>query len=82
MDNLTEKIKTIVSEYTEQNLDSLTGQESLSEIGIDSLALVEIIFDIEEAFDITFPSDSDLAEQQIELNNIDELIKLVTSLVK
>lgn len=81
MATLSEKIKTIVSEYTEQGLEHLSGQESLTDIGIDSLALVEIIFDIEEAFDITIPNEAELANGEFELNNIDDLVKVVNSLV-
>ena len=81
MATLSEKIKTIVSEYTEQDLEHLSGQESLTDIGIDSLALVEIIFDIEEAFDITIPNEAELANGEFELNNIDDLVKVVSSLV-
>lgn len=36
--------------------DSLTPESTLKDLGIDSLEAIETIFDVEEHFDISFPS--------------------------
>jgi len=79
--NITNQIKTIVAEYTDENLDQLSSSQTLTDIGIDSLAVVEIIFDLEEAFDITVPSEQELAQRNFPLAHLDDVVHLVSTLI-
>lgn len=81
MTNITNQIKTIVAEYTDENLDQLSSSQTLTDIGIDSLAVVEIIFDLEEAFDITVPSEQELAQRNFSLAHLDDVVHLVSTLI-
>ncbi|WP_077341522.1 acyl carrier protein [Pseudocolwellia agarivorans] len=76
------KIIDIVSEYTTEDLKQVSHSDSLDSIGIDSLSLVEIIFDLEEAFDINIPSENELEQQGFNLSSLDDVVTLVESLVQ
>ena len=55
MKEINEKITNIVAEYTDCPTTEFHSANEFSELNIDSLSLVEIIFDIEECFDIKIP---------------------------
>jgi acyl carrier protein len=55
----------------------LTADAELSGLGLDSVAMVEVIFAIEETFDISIPYASDTAPV-----TFGSLVGLVTDLVK
>ena len=76
------KIIDIVSEYTTEDLKQVSHSDSLDSIGIDSLSLVEIILDLEEAFDINIPSENELEQQGFNLSSLDDVVTLVESLVQ
>lgn len=50
-----QQIFDIIGAHGEIDMDKLTPDSTLKELGIDSLDAVEIIFDIEEHFDVTLP---------------------------
>ncbi len=50
-----EKVREIIAEQAVLELSDVTPDSTLEELGIDSLGLVESIFAIEEAFDISVP---------------------------
>ena len=51
--------------------------ENFTDLGMDSFALVEIVFAIENTFDISIPQDS-LAK----VKNLDDLVALIQKLLK
>ena len=56
---------------------------SLEDLGIDSLALVESIFAIEEAFDITVPFNAnDPSDSDFDISSVSTIITAVEKLVK
>jgi acyl carrier protein len=55
MTDVAEKIIAIIAEQALLNPGGLTRDSRLGDLGLDSLALVEVIFAIEEAFDVTVP---------------------------
>lgn len=73
------EIINIISKLTKITEDTINKNSSahFTESGIDSFALVEIIFEIENKFDISIPQDS-----LISVKNVDELVELVGKLRK
>jgi acyl carrier protein len=55
MTDVAGKVIAIIAEQGLLDLQDVTPASRLSDLGIDSLALVESIFAIEEAFDVTVP---------------------------
>lgn len=49
------KVREIIAEQALVEVEDVTLDSTLEELGIDSLGLVESIFAIEEAFDISIP---------------------------
>jgi len=82
MTDIKAQILPILKEYTEADLTNLSPKDTFASIGIDSLSLVEIIFDLEEHFDITIPPEADLVEQGFSLQSLEDVVILVTSLCK
>jgi len=81
MNHIEKKLQNIIEEYTEADFDHNLAAENFDDLGIDSLSLVEIIFDIEEAFDITIPQDNELESLGGSLNSYNDALQLVTALV-
>lgn len=53
---IADQVFDIVASHGEIDRATLTAQSTLKELGVDSLEAIETIFDIEEHFDISFPS--------------------------
>lgn len=47
-----EKVKEIMAEHLDMDTDSITSETSFEELGIDSLETVEVMMELEDAFDI------------------------------
>ncbi|SMX31013.1 acyl carrier protein [Octadecabacter ascidiaceicola] len=61
----------------------VTEASTLEDLGIDSLGLVESIFAIEEAFDISVPFNAnDPTEGDFDISTVGSIIKAVDALVK
>ena len=81
MDHIEKQLQEIISEYTETSFEQGLVSQTFDDIGIDSLSLVEIIFDIEEAFDIKIPQDNDLEHLGGALNSYQDVLQLVRDLI-
>ncbi|MDG1406411.1 MAG: phosphopantetheine-binding protein [Octadecabacter sp.] len=61
----------------------VTTDSTLEDLGIDSLGLVESIFAIEEAFDITVPFNANApTETDFDISSVGAIVKAVDALVK
>lgn len=60
----------------------LTGESRLADLGLDSLGLVEAIFAIEEAFDISVPFNAnDPGQSSFDISSVDSIVAAVEGLV-
>ena len=65
-----EDLESIISEqFPEINIDTLDKASSLTDIGFASIDQIELIFSIEEKYDITIPN-----EELSQENTFDEII--------
>ena len=55
-----EKIKEIIAEKMDIDTDEITVESSFESLEIDSLDMVEIVMDLEEAFDISIETNENL----------------------
>lgn len=67
-----EKIRAIIAEKMDIDPSEITEDSSFEDMEIDSLDMVEIVMDIEEAFDISI----DAGE---ELHTVGDLVELIRS---
>jgi acyl carrier protein len=67
-----EKIKAIIAEKMDIDSSEITEDSSFEDLEIDSLDMVEIVMDIEEAFDISIDAGEDL-------HTVGDLVELIRS---
>ena len=73
-----EQIKEIVGtvlELEESQIDALTEDTDLLEIGLDSMTCVEIVVNLEAEFDITVEEEDLLVENMATIALLEELVK-------
>lgn len=63
MDNVDQKIVEIIAEQAVLEPGDVKMTDTMEDLGIDSLGLVECIFAIEEAFDISVPFNANEPEE-------------------
>ena len=54
-DDVSKRVTQIIAEQAMLDPDAIKPETTLDDLGLDSLALVEVVFGIEEAFDISVP---------------------------
>ena len=54
-DNVSKRVAQIIAEQAMLDPEIIKPETTLDDLGLDSLALVEVVFGIEEAFDISVP---------------------------
>jgi acyl carrier protein len=81
-DNVRAKVIAILAEEALLHPRDVPAEARLDDIGIDSLALVETIVAIEEAFDIQLPYDADRpAASELDVSTVASVVDAVESLV-
>ncbi len=79
---LPDRVIAILAEQAVLDPSDLTPEARLSDLGLDSLGLVEAIFAIEEAFDISVPFNANEPDAgQFDLTSVASVIAAVEQLV-
>ncbi len=55
MDDVSKRVTQIIAEQAMLDPEAINPETTLDDLGLDSLSLVEVVFGIEEAFDISVP---------------------------
>ncbi|MGB0959697.1 MAG: acyl carrier protein [Halocynthiibacter sp.] len=77
-----EKVFKIIAEQALVDVSELSPDQTLEDLGIDSLGLVESIFAIEEAFDIEVPFNAnDPTANEFDISSVAAIVTAVESLV-
>ncbi|WP_298291811.1 acyl carrier protein [uncultured Litoreibacter sp.] len=72
----------IVAEQAVLDVSDISMEASLEDLGIDSLGLVESIFAIEEAFDISVPFNAnDPSDSEFDVSSVAAVVAAVEKLV-
>lgn len=81
--SIQDQVVQIIAEQALLAAEDVQLDNSLEDLGIDSLALVESIFAIEEAFDITVPFNAnDPSEGNFDISSVGSIVKAVEHLVR
>lgn len=81
-DNVKNRVIEIIAEQAVIDPSEISTATTLEELGIDSLGLVESIFSIEEAFDISVPFNANAPEQsEFDISSVGAIITSVEGLV-
>lgn len=81
MDTTTHRVLEILAKQTEQSPGQLSEATTLEALGIDSLGMVEIIFDLEDEFDISIPESNDIQQRFKAFATVGDVVRLVESLL-
>ena len=72
----------IIAEQAMVDVSEITPETLLDDLGLDSLALVEVVFGIEETFDVSVPYNAnDPTESDFKLTTVGEVITGVEQLI-
>ena len=81
-DDIDDKVIAIIAEQAVLTPADVSRDHTLADLGIDSLGLVESIFAIEEAFDISIPFNAnDPKDSAFDISSVDSIIGAVKALV-
>lgn len=81
-DSVKTKIIEIIAEQALLDVEDVSLTQSLEEVGIDSLGLVEAIFAIEEAFDIQVPFNANEPDAgDFDISSVSAIVTAVEKLV-
>ena len=76
------RVIAIIAEQAVLDVADVSPQSTLESLGIDSLGLVESIFAIEEAFDISVPFNANEPDQSaFDISSVSAIVKAVEALV-
>lgn len=77
-----DRVIEIIAEQAVIDVSDVHETQTLEDLGIDSLGLVESIFAIEEAFDISVPFNANEPEKsEFDISSVSAIIRAVESLV-
>jgi acyl carrier protein len=79
MDDVTRDVVEIVAKKVTPKGRELKLDDRLDELGLDSFAAVEMIFDLEEKFDIQIPYNSN--DARLEFQTVGEIAEAIKKLV-
>lgn len=72
----------ILTKVLDRTPEAITAETPLTSLGVDSLGMVELIFDLEERFSISIPDSGRLAEMGLKMETVSELVDAVAELVR
>lgn len=77
-----DRVVRIIAEQAVLEVDDVKPDSTLESLGIDSLGLVESIFAIEEAFDISVPFNAnDPAQSEFDISSVASIVAAVEALI-
>ncbi|MEM1277246.1 MAG: acyl carrier protein [Pseudomonadota bacterium] len=81
-DEVTAKIIEIIAEQAMVDPQDIAVDRSLEDLGLDSLSLVEVVFGIEEAFDVSVPFNAnDPSDSDFDITNVQAIVDGVKKLI-
>ena len=81
-ESVKDRVIAIIAEQAVLDVSDVRGDMTLEELGIDSLGLVEAIFAIEEAFDISVPFNAnDPSDSGFDISSVGAIIAAVEGLI-
>lgn len=60
-----ERLQTLLAQHCAVPTDALTEDASLASLGVDSLGVIELVFEVEEAFGVQFDADTAASLQTV-----------------
>lgn len=81
-DDVSRRVAEIVAEQAMVEPEQIGPETTLKDLGLDSLALVEVVFGIEEAFDVSVPFNAnEPAASEFDISNVGQIVAGVKQLI-
>ena len=81
-DDVSKRITQIIAEQAMLEPEAIKPETTLDDLGLDSLALVEVVFGIEEAFDISVPFNANEPKaSDFDISKVSHIVAGVKSLI-
>ncbi len=81
-DDVARKIVEIIAEQAMIDADEVKPEQSPDDLGLDSLGLVEIVFAIEETFDISVPFNANEPDKsEFDISSVSKIVEAVKTLI-
>jgi acyl carrier protein len=78
-----DRVRAIIAEQAVLDISEVMPDSTLHSLGIDSLGLVEAIFAIEEAFDVSVPFNANAPEQsEFDISSVASIVRAVEGLIE
>ena len=82
-ENVRDRVIAIIAEQAFLEPAGVTPEKTLEDLGVDSLGLVESIFAIEEAFDISVPFNANAPQDSnFDISNVGAIVAAVEGLLE
>ncbi|MFV0491431.1 MAG: acyl carrier protein [Pseudorhodobacter sp.] len=80
--DIRERVIAIIAEQAVLDVADVTSESTLESLGLDSMGLVESIFAIEEAFDISVPFNAnEPGKSEFDISSVASIIRAVEALI-
>ena len=81
-DDVSKRVAEIIAEQAMLDPEAIKPETTLDDLGLDSLALVEVVFGIEEAFDISVPFNAnEPAASDFDISKVAHIVAGVKQLI-
>jgi len=81
-DDVSKRIAQIVAEQAMLDPEAIKPETTFDDLGLDSLALIEVVFGIEEAFDISIPFNANEPDSsEFDISNVAQIVAGVKQLI-
>jgi acyl carrier protein len=72
----------VLAKHTQISREKVSLDTRLNSVGVDSLMMVEIIFDLEERFDISIPDPEFVGQQNRQFETVADVVRIVKELIE
>ena len=80
MSDVLKSVSEIIAEQAMVEADTIKPETAIEDLGLDSLALVEVVFGIEEAFDVSVPYNAnEPGESEFKLDTVGEIVSGISA---
>jgi len=79
--DVTGDVKFVISKALDIPIGRLTDETKLEDLGVESLKVIEMVFELEEKFDISITLTPDAAGRQTSLSTVGDVSRAVKNLV-
>lgn len=80
--SINQKVKTVLSKHTKMSVHEMADDLPLEQTQIDSLGVMELMFDLEDAFDVEIPEPASMEERKNQFRTIGDVVAIMESLVQ